>query len=76
VKSLSTIGLDLRRQILQQANGLRRRELLLRVHPEVAEALQRHDQPILRELERELEAEILVKSDPTLHHERFDIVEV
>jgi ribonuclease G len=76
VKSLSTIGLDLRRQVLQQARGLRHRELLLRVHPEVAEALQRQDQPILRELERELQAEILVKSDPGLHHERFDILEV
>lgn len=76
VKSLSTIGLDLRRQVLRQARGLRNRELLLRVHPDVAEALQRQDQPILRELERELQAEILVKSDPGLHHERFDILEV
>jgi len=76
VKSLSTICLDLRRQVLQQANGLRNRELLLRVHPDVAEALQRQDQPILRDLEHLLQAEILVKSDPGLHHERFDVLEV
>ncbi len=76
VKSLSTIGLDLRRQILQQKGRFQSREILLRVHPDVARALQREGQPILRELENELRTEILIQSDPGLHHERFDILEV
>lgn len=76
VKSLSTIGLDLRRQLLQQRGRFQDREILLRVHPEVARELQRESQPILRELERELRTEILIQSDSGLHHERFDILEV
>ncbi len=76
VKSLSTIGLDLRRQILQQKERFQARDVLLRVHPDVARALQRDGQPILRELEHELRAEILIQGDPGLHHERFDILEV
>ena len=76
VKSLSTISLDLRRQILQQKNRFQSRDVLLRVHPDVARALQREGQPILRELEHELRTEILIQSDAGLHHERFDILEV
>ncbi len=76
IKSLSTIGLDLRRQILQQRSRFQDREILLRVHPEVARALQRESQPILRELEHALRTEILIQSDSGLHHERFDILEV
>ena len=76
IKSLSTIGLELRRQLLRQRQRFGDREILLRVHPDVAQALQRIEQPILRELERELRAEILLQSDPGLHHERFDILEV
>jgi ribonuclease G len=76
IKSLTTIGLELRRQLLRQRERFRDHEILLRVHPDVAQALQRVEQPILRELEREIHAEILVQSDPGLHHERFDILEV
>ena len=76
VKSLSTIGLDLRRQLLQQKGRFQSRDILLRVHPDVAHALQREGQPILRELEKELRTEILIQSDSGLHHERFDILEV
>ena len=76
VKSLATISLDLRRQILQQKGRFQSRDILLRVHPDVARALQREGQPILRELEKELRTEILIQSDSGLHHERFDILEV
>ncbi len=76
VKSLSTISLDLRRQLLRQKGRFHSRDILLRVHPDVARALQREGQPILRELEHELRTEILIQSDSGLHHERFDILEV
>lgn len=75
IKSLSTIALDLRRQMLAHAARYRDHEILLRVHPDVAKALQRQEQPILLELERELKVDILIQSDPELHHERFDILE-
>ncbi len=76
VKSLSTICLDLRRQLLRQRYRYRDREILLRVHPDVAQALQTEERPILGELEKQLRAEILLQSDSGLHHERFDILEV
>ena len=76
IKSLATISLDLGRQILRQRGRFQEREILLRVHPDVARSLQHENLPILRELERELHTEILLQSDPGLHHERFDILEV
>jgi ribonuclease G len=76
VKSMATICLDLRRQALRQRGRFQDREILLRVHSDVARALQREEQPVLNELERELGCEILIQSDDGLHHERFDILEV
>ena len=49
--------------------------MLLRVHPEVARALQ-SDRAILNELELELKSTIVIQSDATIHHEHFDILEV
>ncbi|MEM9554824.1 MAG: Rne/Rng family ribonuclease [Acidobacteriota bacterium] len=76
IKSLSTISLELRRQILRQRARYSGSQVLLRVHPDIATVLQREERSILLELERELRAEILLQSDPELHHERFDILEV
>lgn len=75
-KSLTTLVLELRRQLLRHRGRYVEREILLRVHPEVAQALQRNEGYILDELERELRAAILIQSDPELHRERFDISEV
>ena len=76
IKSLTTISIELRRQLLRQRSRYKDHEILLRVHPDVAKALQREEQSILRELELELGTDILIQSDPELHHERFDILEV
>lgn len=76
IKSLTTISIELRRQLLRHRSRYAEHEILLRVHPDVARALQREEQSILRELETELGTQILVQSDPELHHERFDILEV
>jgi ribonuclease G len=82
VRSVTSICLDLRRELLKQRTaqgGLsapKRGELLLRVHPDVARALQTEEHAILDELERALGLPILLKSDPELHLERFDLLEV
>jgi ribonuclease G len=76
IKSLSTICLNLRRELLRTRRPLADGEVLLRVHPEVAQALQQEERAILDEVERSLSAHILLQSDPALHHERFDIVEM
>jgi ribonuclease G len=77
VKSVATICLNLRKELLHLRGRFGQQpELLLRVHPEVARALQQEERAILDELERSLSVRILLQSDPELHHERFDVVEV
>ncbi len=76
IRSTTTICLNLRRQLLRQRRRPGQMELLLRVHPEIARALQEEERAILEELERSLGVTLLLQSDPSLHHERFDVVEV
>jgi ribonuclease G len=76
VKSIATICLNLRRELLRLRGRMGQSELLLRVHPEVARALQQEERAILEELERSLGVRILLQSDSELHHERFDAIEV
>lgn len=74
IKAVETICLNLRRQVLRHPELAAEGELLLRVHPEVARALQEEERAVLQELERTLGVEIVLQSDASLHHERFDVV--
>ncbi len=76
VRSVSSICLDLRREVLKQTDRPRRGEMLLRVHPDVARALQPDERAILDELERALGVPVLIRGDAELHLERFDFLEV
>src|SRR5262245_22477099 len=76
IQSNTTICLNLRKELLHLRGRISTPELLLRVHPEIARTLQQEERAILDELERSLEVHILIQSDPELHHERFDVVEV
>lgn len=76
IQSSTTVCLELRRQILRQHGRHRTAELLLRVHPDVARALQSEDRAILNELETVLQTRILIQGDAGIHHEHFDIIEV
>jgi ribonuclease G len=48
-------------------------EVILRVNPEVAKALRSTERDILTEIETYLGGVVTIKSDPTVHHEQFDI---
>jgi len=76
IKAISTICLNLRHELLERGRHLTDTEILLRVHPEVAGALQREERAILDELERSLDTQIVIQADPEFHHERFDVTEV
>ncbi|MFP3940820.1 MAG: Rne/Rng family ribonuclease [Acidobacteriota bacterium] len=76
IRGVETICLDLRREVLSQPELATSGELLLRVHPEVARALQGDEREVLAELERVLGTEILIQADSSLHHERFDVAGV
>ncbi len=76
IKSTATICLNLRKELLHLRGRMGQSEILLRVNPEIARALQQEERAILTELERSLGVHILLQSDPEMHHERFDVVEV
>ncbi|MGA2181431.1 MAG: Rne/Rng family ribonuclease [Bryobacteraceae bacterium] len=68
----TTIG-----EILQEAQKIVKavegEEVILRVNPEVAKLLNSHTTKYLEELEGILRRPVLVKSDPLLHQEKFDL---
>lgn len=76
VKSLATLCLDLRREVLRMRGDLLSDKVLLRVNPEVVRALQQEESDILEELERSLGAEVLLQGVPDLPVDVFDVQEV
>lgn len=76
IKAASTICLNLRRELLRMRGRTVGSQLLLRVNPEIARALSHEERPIFDELEHVLGVKLQLESDPELHHERFDILEV
>ncbi len=74
IKRPSAVCFALRQQLLGRREELARRDVLIRVHPEVAAALQHAERAILDELETVLETEILIQSDGQLHQDRFEIL--
>jgi len=49
------------------------KDVLLRVSPEVAKLLKSNQNTYLQELEEILGRTVIVKSDPLLHQEKFDL---
>ncbi|MDQ1347465.1 MAG: ribonuclease [Acidobacteriota bacterium] len=76
IKSVATICLSLRRAALALRGTLISKEILVRVHPDVARMLQREERGVLEEIERELAVGIILQADAKLHHSSFDILEV
>lgn len=76
IPSLASVIFALRRELLGGGVSSGARELLLRVHPDVGAALQGDEKAVLEELERGLGVRLLVRTDPGLHHERFEIQEL
>ena len=57
----------------KMAASVEGKDVMLRVHPEVAKVLKSHQNKYLEELEEVLRRPVLIKSDPQLHHEKFDL---
>jgi ribonuclease G len=64
-------------EILLEAQKIARavegEDVMLRVHPDVAKILKSNDNQYLEEVEEILKRPVMVKGDPTLHHEKFDL---
>ena len=70
IKSVSRICLELRRAALRRHSKKPSLEILLRVNPEIAAALQGDERDILDDLESRL-GPVILESDSTLHPDRF-----
>jgi ribonuclease G len=76
IPSVATTCLKVRRALLRLRETTSWKEILVRVHPEVARAFQREERPILDELERATGAAIHLQGDAKLHPAAFDILEM
>ncbi|MGE5204671.1 MAG: Rne/Rng family ribonuclease [Chlamydiota bacterium] len=73
VKSVSTVCNEIYTEMRKIAKQLERADVMLRVNPEVGKALKVSNGRWLTELEEVTGRSVIVKTDPTLHQEQFDI---
>jgi Rne/Rng family ribonuclease len=73
VKSVNTVCNEIYVEMRKIAKHLEHSDVLLRVNPEVAKALKNNNGRWLNEMEELTKKTIIVKSDPALHQEQFDI---
>jgi len=73
VKSVTTICNEIYVEMRKIAKHLEHEDVMLRVNPEVAKELKANNARLLNEMEELTKRSIIVKSDPALHQEQFDI---
>jgi Rne/Rng family ribonuclease len=73
VKSVNTVANEIYVEMRKIAKHLEHSDVMLRVNPEVGKALKANGGKFLNEMEELTKKTIIVKSDPALHQEQFDI---
>ena len=73
VKSVNTVCNEIYVEMRKITKQLEHSDVLLRVNPEVAKALKANNGRWLTEMEELTGKTIIVKSDPAVHQEQFDI---
>jgi len=73
VKSVSTICNEIYVEMRKITKHLEHEDVMLRVHPDVAKELKANNARLLNEMEEMTKRTIIVKSDPAVHQEQFDI---
>ncbi len=73
VKSVNTICNEIYVEMRKIAKHLEHQDVLLRVNPDVAKELKSNNARLLNEMEELTKRTIIVKSDPAVHQEQFDI---
>ena len=74
IKSVPTILLEIRREILKRAATGEWHAIFLRVHPEISRALSSDERHLIEELTEHVGMPIHVQVDEHLHHEGYDVV--
>ena len=72
-KSPETICYEIQQEIKKMTHLLEGKEITVRVNPEIAKALKGGEFVSINDLEDWIKKDIVVKSDPLLHEEHFDI---
>ena len=73
IKSVQTVVSEILTEARKMAKSVDSKDVMLRVHPDVAKVLKSHQNKFLEELEEILRRPVLVKADAQLHHEKFDL---
>ena len=73
VKSVPTTVSEILQEAHKIAAAIDSKDVILRVHPDVARFLKSNQNKYLEEIEEILHRSVLVKGDPLLHHEKFDL---
>jgi Rne/Rng family ribonuclease len=73
VKSVATVCNEIYVEMRKIAKHLEHEDVMLRVNPEVAKELKTNNGRLLNEMEELTKRTVIVKSDPALHQEQFDI---
>jgi len=73
VKSVATVCHEIMGEVRKMAAHIEGKVLNLRVNPEVAKALKSRDGRFISELESLTHKDVVVRSDSTVHQERFEI---
>ena len=74
-KSIRTICHSIHQEIQQMRVSLGSgREILIRCHPDISEALKNGQRQVLKEIEDMTGKSIAIKTDPSMHIEQFDLV--
>jgi ribonuclease G len=73
IKSIATVCYEILAEARKMAAEHEGTSVTLRVHPEVARALKSKEGVVLSELESITHKDVIVKSDPSVHQERFEI---
>jgi ribonuclease G len=73
VKSVQTVVGEILTEAYKIAPALEGKDAMLRLNPEVAKEIKSSEQSYIEELEEILGRTLIVKSDPLLHPEKFDL---
>jgi ribonuclease G len=73
IKSLASVCYEIVAEIKKMAKELEGDTITLRVNPDVAQALKSRQGALVSELESLTRKDIIIKSDPIVHQERFEI---
>ncbi|HEX5484012.1 MAG TPA: Rne/Rng family ribonuclease [Terriglobia bacterium] len=73
IKSVATMSSEIASEARKMASQIDGDVMRLRVHPEVASTLKSHFATLLSEIESQTRKELVIKSDPNVHQERFEI---